>query len=291
MNNIEPVLEIHDELGESPVWCEDEHVLYWIDGSRGIIHRLQPDAALHETFSAGVPLGVIALRASGGLVMATRDGFALWKSRTQELCYLARPEEGKPFMTFNDGAVDCAGRFWAGSMNQDEEAPPGGTLYRLDPDGTVVAMFAPVGIPNGIGWSPDNTIMYFTDSRQCSIFAFDFDPAAGTIANQRVFATISDDSVMPDGLTIDHEGYIWSAHWGGGRVVRYAPDGHVERVVRVPALHTTSCAFGGTHLDDLYITSASGWLTAEQRAQYPLSGGLFRLKAGIQGREKFKFRG
>jgi sugar lactone lactonase YvrE len=155
MGEVEHVLMVHNKLGEGPVWSVEEHVLYWVDVYSGNYYRYAPTSGKYETVSVGVPIGVLALRASGGLIMATWDGFAFWEPETQELRYIAKPEAGKPYMVFNEGAVDCAGRFWAGSMNQDETAPLEGTLYRLDPDGSVHTMVMPVGIPNGIGWSPD----------------------------------------------------------------------------------------------------------------------------------------
>ena len=286
---IEHILEARNTVGEGPVWSVEEQALYWVDIEGGSYHRFDPLTNAHETVDLGISIGVLALRASGGLVMATKDGFALWEQ--QALRYIAKPEEGRPSMCFNDGAVDCAGRFWAASMKQDEQPPPEGTLYRLDPDGSVHAMVTPVGVPNGIGWSPDNTIMYFTDSPLRTIFAFDFDPSTGEIANRRPFVHAPNDPAMPDGLTVDSEGFVWSAWWGGARIVRYDPDGKVERIIPVPALNTTSCVFGGPNMDELYITSAQATLTEQQQKQYPLSGDLFRLKTDIRGLEKFKFGG
>lgn len=289
MSEIEHILVAQNTVGEGPVWSVEEQALYWVDIDRGSYHRFDPMTRDYEMVEIGVPLGVLALRASGGFVMATRDGFAFWEQ--QKLRYIAKPEESKPHMCFNDGAVDCAGRFWAGSMKQNEQPPPEGTLYRLDPDGSVHAQLTPVGIPNGIGWSPDNSIMYFTDSPLRTIFAFDFDSSTGEIANRSVFVHSPDDPAIPDGLTVDSEGCVWSAWWGGARVVRYDPDGKVERVIQVPALNTTSCVFGGPNLDELYITSARATLTEQQKEQYPFSGDLFRLKTSIKGLEKFKFGG
>jgi sugar lactone lactonase YvrE len=291
MTEVEHILAAHNELGEGSLWSVEEQALYWVDIFRGNYYHLNPATGAHQVINVGVPIGVMALRTTGGLVMATRDGFALWEPQTRALNYIAKPEAGKPYMRFNDGAVDCAGRFWAGSMNNDEEAPPEGTLYRLDPGGTVHAMLTPVGVPNGIGWSPDNTIMYFTDSALGTIFVFDFDATAGEIANRRTFVHHPEDPSIPDGLTVDSEGFVWSAHWMGAKVVRYDPTGKVERIIQVPAFRVTSCVFGGANLDELYITTAWIKQTKEQKEQYPLSGDLFRAQTGIRGLEKFKFGG
>ncbi|GLV54224.1 gluconolactonase [Dictyobacter sp. S3.2.2.5] len=291
MNEIEVVLASADQLGESPLWSIDEQTLYWVDDVQGIIHRLRPATGSHETFTTGIYIGMIALRQSGGLALTTRTGFAIWEPGISEPRPLAQPEQGKPHMTFNDGAVDCAGHLWSGSMNQNELPPPVGTLYRLDPGGTVTPMLAPVGLPNGIGWSPDNRVMYFTDSLLRTIFAFDFDPDGGTITNQRVFVHDSRGSTIPDGLTVDAEGYVWSACWGTGQIVRYTPSGAVDSVLQLPVPNVTSCIFGGLDLNELYITTAREGLSHEQQQQYPLSGALFRLKTTTRGREEFKFRG
>jgi sugar lactone lactonase YvrE len=169
--------------------------------------------------------------------------------------------------------------------------PREGILYRLDPDGSVHAMMTEVSTPNGIGWSPDNTTMYFTDSPLHMIYAFDFDAATGAISRQRTFAHTPDETGEPDGLTVDSEGYVWSAYWDAAKIVRRAPSGTIERVIAVPALRPTSCVFGGPELTELYITSASTGLNAEQRRQYPLSGDLFRLKTDIRGQVKYLYGG
>jgi sugar lactone lactonase YvrE len=156
-------------------------------------------------------------------------------------------------------------------------------LYRLDPNGSAHAIFPQVSTPNGIGWSPDNTVMYFTDSVPRIIYAFDFHAATGDITNRRNLIEVPEDVGTPDGLVVDSAGYIWSAC--------YAPDGKVDRIVAVPALRPTSCVFGGPDIDELYITSSRADLSADMLARYPLSGDLFRLKAGVTGPEKFKFAG
>jgi sugar lactone lactonase YvrE len=253
--------------------------------------RYHPATGDHERIDVGVPIGVLALRASGGLVMAVREGFAFWDEEKNTLEYIAKPEEGKPGIRFNDGAVDCRGRFWAGSMNEQDEERADGTLYRLDADRSVHVMETNLCVPNGIGWSPDNTIMYLTDSRKEVIYAYDFDAATGAISNRRNFVYTPGETSVPDGLTVDSEGFVWSARWDGAKIIRYDPDGKIEREIQMPALRTTACVFAGANLDELYITSAWTGLSEQQKTQYPLSGDLFRLRCGISGLEKFKFAG
>lgn len=291
MSNLERILAVQNELGEGPLWSADEQQLYWVDIHQGNYHRLNPLTGAHAVVNVGVPIGVLALRRSGGLILAVSDGFALWDEQKRELRYLAKPDADKPLNRFNDGAVDSAGRFWAGTMNNKEDGSLDGTLYRLDPDGSVHAMETNIGISNGIGWSPDDTTMYYIDTIPHTIYAYDFDAASGAISNRRIFVHDPADPSSPDGLTIDSEGHIWVAYWGGAKVVRYDPHGNVERIIQVPALQPTSCVFGGPDLDELYITSARIHHTPELQQRYPYSGDLFRLKTGIKGLEKFKFAG
>ncbi|QBD80160.1 SMP-30/gluconolactonase/LRE family protein [Ktedonosporobacter rubrisoli] len=295
MSSLEHILASQNRLGEGALWSVDEQVLYWVDIENRCYCRLNPASGAHETISVGVMIGVLAQRSSGGLIMATEKGIALWDPQGQNLRYIAHPAGiEKPYMRFNDGAVDCAGRFWAGTMHMDESLGiRDGVLYRLDPDGSVHTMETGLGTPNGIGWSPDNATMYFTDSDMAvrSVYAYDFDPTTGNISQRRVLAQFPPEMGTPDGLTVDSEGYIWSAFWDGARIVRYDPSGKIEREIDIPALRPTSCVFGGANLNELYITSASTGLSAEQKARYPFSGDLFRLSTNFRGLTKHKFAG
>lgn len=291
MTEATQVLASRNRLGEGPIWNSQEEKLYWVDILDGTFWRWRPDSDAHEIFHVGTPIGVMAFRASGGLLMATKKGFATWDERTQQLEVIANPIADKEHMRFNDGAVDCSGRFWAGTMSMSNESSKEGILYRLDPDRSVHVMETGISVSNGIGWSPDNTIMYFTDSPQRVIYAYDFDAATGTITNRRIFARLQDSNAVPDGLTIDSAGYIWSACWDGAKIVRYAPDGQVERVIQVPALRTTSCVFGGSELNELYITSAWNGLDEATLERYPFSGDIFKLSTNVKGLEKFAFAG
>jgi sugar lactone lactonase YvrE len=223
--------------------------------------------------------------------MATKNGFAFWDPQTKSLTYIKNPEQGKPYMRFNDGEVDSRGRFWAGTMSEADNPQPEGVLYRLDPDLSVHAMESGLSISNGIGWSPDDKTMYLTDSPRRIIYAYDFDVETGSINNRRVFVAAAGESYEPDGLTVDSQGYIWSACWNGAKILRYAPDGKLDRTIEVPALRPTSCVFGGPDLTDLYITSSRDDLAREQLDAYPFSGDLFRLRTGVKGLRQHKFGG
>ncbi len=293
MNQVEHVLTVQNKLGEGPVWSAEEQALYWVDIENNSFFRYFPTTSKYESFDVGVPIGVLALRAAGGLVMATKNGFAFWDPKTQALQFLANPEADKPHTRFNDGAVDSQGRFWAGTMCGLSEicSAPEGSLYRLDPDGSVSIMETGIFIANGIDWSPDTKIMYFTDSTRHVIYAYDFDPATGAIENRRPFISTPDEIGVPDGLTVDSEGCIWSARWGGWKITRYDPTGKVEREIQLPVQCPTSCAFGGANLDELYITSAWNELSVEQKKNQPYAGDLFRVKTDTKGRVSPKFAG
>lgn len=292
MNELEQVLAVQNTLGEGPLWNVQEQALYWVDINRDCFYRYEPGTGKRETFDVGVPVGVLAMRATGGLVMATKRGFAFW-NRQDGLQFIVDPQERTGHTRFNDGAVDCRGRFWAGTMCGLEPScsQPEGSLYRLDPDQSLHIMETNVGVSNGIGWSPDQRLMYYTDSPLHLIAVYDFDADSGAIENRRPFVHTPDEKGVPDGLTVDSEGFIWSACWGGWKITRYDPDGKVERVIQLPVQYPTSCAFGGASLDELYITSAWTALSAEKRKQQPWAGDLFRLKVGIQGLAEPMFAG
>ena len=288
MSQVERILSVGNKLGEGPLWNMDEQALYWVDIDDGRFQRYFPADGRVESFNVGLPVGVVRLRASGGLVMATRDGFAFWNPQTQSAEFIADPEAGKPDARFNDGVIDRRGRFWAGTI------APGMTsaLYRLDPDLSVHTMETGVGVSNGIGWSLDDRTMYYTDSPRRVIYAYAFDAATGAIENRRPFVLLGDDEPgSPDGLAVDSEGFVWSARWDGWKVSRYDPTGKLEREIKMPVQRPTSCAFGGKQLDELYITSAWTGLNEEQRRTQPFAGDVFRLKTDVKGLPEPKFAG
>ena len=160
---------------------------------------------------------------------------------------------------------------------------PVNSLFRLDPDRSIHRMESGICISNGLGWSPDLSTFYYTDSLTRMIYAYDYEAQTGAIRNRRVFDHVPQDGGLPDGLAVDTQGYIWSARWGGWKVVRYAPDGRVDREVAIPVEFPTSCAFGGENLNELYITSAWIEVLPTARSAQPLAGDLFRLKVDVPG--------
>ena len=287
MTEIEQVLPVHNQLGEGPLWNLQEQALYWVDIEGYCFHRFVPENGTHETFSIGQPIGCLAFRASGGLVMAVQEGVGFWDINSKEFQLVTNPEEGRENARFNDGKVDKRGRFWAGTMGEDQ----GSSLFRFDPDGSIHTMETGISTSNGIGWSPDDKTMYYTDSPLRMIYAYDFDPESGTIENRREFVRVPLKDGFPDGLTVDNEGFIWSAHWDGWRITRYDPEGKVERVIPLPVQRPTSCTFGGAEFDQLYITSAWTGLNEVDRREQPLAGNLLRIQTEVTGQEENMYLG
>ncbi len=214
-------------------------------------------------------VGALALRERGGLVVALRTGIHTFDPASGDLTFVADPEADLPGTRYNDGTVDPAGRFWIGGMVLTGE-PKAAGLYRFSPDGVPTQMLSGIGCSNGIGFSPDGTAMYYTDTETKTIVRYDFDVATGEMRTPTVFAT--DDDCNPDGLAVDADGFVWGVKWDGSRIVRYAPDGSIDRVIPLPVSRPTSVAFGGPDLRALFITTASVDLSAEELDSQPLAG-------------------
>ena len=287
MSDVEHLLPVGNKLGECPLWHREEQVLYWVDIEQESFHSFNPESGEKETNQVGQPIGCLAFRAEGGLIFALRDGIGFWNPETQSTEIIANPEAGRKNARFNDGKVDRKGRLWAGTIGEDANS----SLYRFDPDGSVHTMETGITISNGIGWSPDDKTMYYTDSARRVIYTYDFDLSSGEIANRRKFVQVPVTEGFPDGLTVDSEGFIWSAQWDGWRVTRYDPDGKVERVINMPVQRPTSCTFGGEDLSRLYITSAWTGLAEADRREQPLAGDLFLIQTEFTGQPENLFRG
>jgi len=283
----EVAFAVHNELGEGPIWDAQQRLLLWVDIIRGQVWRCDPAVGKPESFEIGQPVGCLALRQQGGLILAVRDGIGLWDFESRHLKLTAIPAGHIPERRFNDGRVDRAGRFWAGTFSPEGKA----SLYRYDADLKLHPMQGGITVSNGIGWSPDNKVMYYTDSDRRVIYAYDFDFATGSISNRRSFVQRHDGSGVPDGLAVDSQGFVWSAQWDGWCITRYAPDGQVERVIKMPVQRPTSLAFCGADLKTIYITSARTGLTEAQLAQQPLAGHIFRLESEVAGLPEASFAG
>ena len=271
------------ETGEGPLWHPMERQVYWSDIPRGRIFRLNPFSRRHEQIYEGRIVGGYTIQSDGSLFLfMDRGSVAVW--RDGKLEYLVNKMEGETDNRFNDVAADPAGRVFCGTMPTDTRSA---TLYRMDTDGSVTTVLEGVGLSNGIGFSPDQKQMYYTDSLARKIYIFDYDIDSGDITNQRVFVETPDDGSIPDGMTVDAEGYVWGARWDGSSLYRYNPDGEQVVQIQFPAKKVSSVIFGGVDLTDMYVTTAGGGNKAEEG---PGAGGLFRLNVGIQGKPEFLSR-
>ena len=301
--SIECVVACSNHLGEGPVWDVDEGALYWVDGTgrrigNPALWRLDPATGKTRNWSLGHDVGAMALRERGGAVLALDDGFYLFDFERGEPELITLIESGQPRSRLNDGKVGRQGRFFAGGMDDEEELKLCG-LWRLDPDLSVTRVDDGIICSNGPCWSPDNRTFYFADTFQQIMWAYDYDPRSGTLSNRREFASSRDEPGFFDGSTVDAEGCVWNAMVIGGELIRYTPDGEVERRIGMPVRNITSVCFGGDKLDEIYVTSmgrvshpANHDHFARQVQPQFGAGSLFRITGlGIEGLPEPRFAG
>ena len=288
---LELLVDQHALVGEGPLWDEAKQVLYWVDILSSKLFIYNPATGENRALDVGQHVGTVVTRASGGLMLAVREGFASFDLETQELTLIANTEAHITGNRFNDGKCDPAGRFWAGTMAYENPTNQG-SLYRLDTDLSVHKIFGDVAISNGIIWSLDHTTMYYIDTLRKNVRAFDYADDTGDISNERVIINVPEEIGMPDGMAIDSEGMLWVAHYGGSCVTRWNPNtAQLLLKIDLPVTQVTACAFGGPDLDTLFITSAAQELDAAELERQPLAGGLFSIKTPYQGVPSFRFGG
>jgi sugar lactone lactonase YvrE len=281
---VEPVGDVTAALGEGPYWVPEDDCLLWVDIEGARLHRTYFPSGETVTDSPG-PVSAAFPAVGGGILIAGGAALTLLFPAERGGQWVARTIADTPArdgIRFNDAGVDPAGRVWAGSMHMTE-AEPVGELYRLDAGGRLNPVVKNVTVSNGLGWSPDGSRMYYADSPLRRIDVFDYDPATGEAFARRAFADLSEAEGVPDGLTVDADGCVWVAMWGGSALRRFTPEGQPDAVLPVPVSQPTSCAFGGPGLADLYITSARVGLTDDQLAAQPLAGRLLHVRPGPVG--------
>jgi D-xylono/L-arabinono-1,4-lactonase len=277
----EIVVDLPCKTGENPLWHPDEGRVYWTDIPAGRLYRWDPHTGRHEQIYEGEQVGGFTIQADGSLLLfMARGAVKIWCDGELRTVLEEIPEERDT--RFNDVIADPAGRVFCGTMpGKDHPA----RLYRLDPDVKLTRVLDDIGLSNGMGFTPDRTVMYYTDTKAGTIYEFDYCQESGQLVNQRVFVKVPEGEGGPDGLTVDAEGHIWSARWGASCLVRYAPDGTEEERVRFPAKQVSSAVFGGDHYDDLYVTTAGGDNRSENG---PAAGALFRYRPGVNGLPEFR---
>jgi len=288
---IELIVDAHASLGEGPLWDVDEQRLYWIDSLAPAVHVCDTNGGSRRTWPLPEPIGSLALRRKGdGAVLALQSGFHFLDFASGAVVRIAEPDPGKPRIRMNDGKVDRRGRFVAGYMDTHEADPLCG-LFSLAPDLSVRQLDRGIICSNGPCWSLDGSTLYFADTTLKVIYAYDYDLATGAVANRRVFASFEKLRGYPDGATVDAEGFVWSVEVYSGRLIRFAPDGSVDRMVGLPVDSTTSISFGGPNLDIGFVTSMArpiGGVPPSERE----AGGLFAVHGlGVRGVPEPRFDG
>ena len=284
------ILDSRIELGESIVWNDQEQMLYWVDIHAGNLWFWNGDSNTQaKTLHLPERVGALGLCEGGGVVLALASGFAKFDPQLRKLERLADVESDLPTTRLNDGRIDSAGRFVCGGMDEGTPQQPLSSLYSLGADGKVRRLLDGISCANSICWSPDGATMYFTDMPTRRIDAFDYAVATGELSNRRLFANLEGEPGYADGSLVDADGDLWNAQWGGYKIVRYRPDGTVEREVCLPVANPTCMTFGGPDLDILFVTSAWFGLSDEERARQPHAGSIFAFRPGVRGRKEYRY--
>lgn len=284
------VLDAHAVCAESPIWHPELHRLLWVDIAGMTLNSFNPSTGENVRHSMKEEVGSIAIREDGSIVAGMRSGFAFIELDSATVDYIADPEPDLPQNRLNDGKCDRAGRFWVGSMYLPKDARQS-SLYRLEGDRSWKKFAGDLIVSNGLGFSPDGRTMYHSDSRQSTIWRYDYDSTDGVPTNKRIFAVLRPEQGRPDGATVDADGFYWSCCYSGGRIIRFAPDGTIDREIAMPAKNVTMCAFGGSSYDTLFVTTASEHMSEEELRQYPLAGGIFAMNVGVRGLADARFKG
>lgn len=292
---MEVIADYQDLCGECPVWDPTTATLYWTDCVGQRFYQYRPQLGMHGVMKCGLEINGFRLNESGGFVITNNSGIWLWDGR--DSLRLIADRVGNDKCQMNDCVADPEGRVLSGSWFYDPNGEyPLGKLMRVDTDGRVAVLDEGIHLANGLAFSPDYRTLYFADSAARRIYAYDYNPQSGETRNRRVLVQVTSDEGLPDGLTVDAEGFLWSAQWYGSCVVRYDPDGTVERQLPTPAKQTSCLTFGGPDFTDLYITSAA---RSEPMPVMPpgydpnsgfFGGPLYRVSVGVPGRPESKAR-
>ncbi|MGV3770782.1 MAG: SMP-30/gluconolactonase/LRE family protein [Sphingobium phenoxybenzoativorans] len=291
MTQWDVALDARATLGEGPRWHHGEARLYWVDIARNELHRFDPVSGRDECRAFEAPIGCFAFRASGGLLLAMKDGFATiadWDA--QPMPFGEQIFAGRPDIRFNDGRTDPAGRFWAGSVNMAKSAQDA-ALYRLDPDGRISEIEGGMLTCNGAAFTADGATFFHTDTPSHALRRYAADPASGALSDRSILHQFPMGEGRPDGGSVDIEGYYWTALFDGGRIVRLSPTGEIVAEVPLPVKRPTMIAFGGADMRTAYVTTARAGLSESELAEQPLSGAIFRFTVDVPGVAETPFAG
>ncbi len=293
MAEIQIVANYGDLCGEGPLWDEISGSLYWIDATGQKFYRYHPMSRRSEILKEGLEIYGFAFDDSKNFIITNTSGIWLWDGQKDPTLIAAEAQGIKCQM--NDCIADPEGRLFAGSFYYDPTCSyPLGYLMRIDPDHTIHVVDEGIHLANGLGFSPDEMTLYFTDTVARIIYAYDYERTTGQVKNRRVFVKVSEEQGIPDGLTVDAEGFVWSAQWYGSCVVRYDPEGKEERRIQFPAKQVSSLTFGGESLTDLFVTSAGKsepmpvMPPGYDPSTGPMGGQLFQISLDIQGKAEFR---
>jgi sugar lactone lactonase YvrE len=278
------------KLGEGAVWHPEKEALLWVDIPAGKIFMYKPEEGIIQDITLESMVGTVVPASGRYFAVAAQETgiFGLSEDGTKDLI-AGFPPNALPNVRFNDGKCDPMGRLWVGTMH-NEIKDGAANLYMLQEDSLLIKESG-VTISNGIVWDTNKNLMYYIDTSTQKVMAYDYDSATGEITNKRVAVEIPLEQGSPDGMSIDAEGKLWIAHWGGNGVYRWDPEtGELMEKIEVPAPNVTSCAFGGPDLTTLYITTAREGLSEEQLAEYPLSGSLFVTETNVKGTPAHLFK-
>jgi len=289
MNEVKLVIDAKASLGEGPIWDHEKRLLYWIDIINKEIRILDPKTHSERIIKTAQSPGSVVVGTNQRILAAFENGFSFLDLLTEKTTFIADPESGIPGNRFNDGKCDPAGRFFAGTLSNETGKA---SLYCLDTDQSITKKIDGVTTSNGIVWNMKTEKMYYIDTPTKEIWGYDYDIKTGDISNKEVVVHIPDGEGVPDGMTIDSEGMLWVAHWGGWKVSKWDPmTGEKLYEVKVPAEKVTACAFGGDDLNELYITTARIGLCEEDLKEQPNAGGLFCIKTEEKGVPAYTFKG
>ena len=294
--SLEIIANDNNLCGEGPIWSDTQKRLYWNDMNASLVFQYDHGTGESKTISTGLMAAGMTFNNDGSILFAGFSGIHLWHGQGEFKTLVTH--HGGEELWFNDVLADSKGRLYAGTIywGADGSMTKPGRLYRIDPDLSVHVMDEGFGMANGLGLSLDGSTLYFADSTARRVYAYQVDPATGNLSNRRDFVRVPDEEGMPDGVTVDVDGFVWNAQWYGGQVVRYDPDGKVERRVKLPVTQIASLIFGGPDLNELYITTAGeNWPSPFMPPGYDptkvaCGGALYRVKLDVQGRLDYQTR-